>query len=492
MKRVNLPGAVDTEIRPPMLRTVFHTTSRPTPRPASFVSCSCVENPGAEDEADRGLAVERAGFLGGDRAAAHGRLLDLVGEETRPVVLKDHLDSIGRAGELELHRSGIGLAARHALCLVLDPVDDRVADELDGHCADRAEEVARHELEAADLESHFLAVLPGDSLGERLEPAGYILNRSLHEHAGDIHRLHGHGPAAHDRAHLCRRAQAIELVDELPHRLEVREQVVEPHEQRQEVVTGQLRAIPQLLQHVFERVRAVLDGDEPHRGRFALELVHLAEHLVDLLPEARIVARRDLEHGVDHLEGRVAVGEERYELARLDPQDPEQHVHLDRVARLRFLELAGQQHTRGDVVDRHQDLPRATVALHAMEVELEISDVVPALSAVEVDLNLRQRVDALDEILVDPLAPQQLDVLGRRLERLLGHELTEQVPEGQVVEIFAPHQRGKGGRVRLGDAKVAVDQEQAFLHRGQDIPGLALGLARNALVTRLEQLDVEQ
>ena len=40
--------------------------------------------------------------------------------------------------------------------------------------------------------------------------------------------------------------------------------------------------------------------------------------------------------------------------------------------------------------------------------------------------------------------------------------------------------------------KVAVDQEQALLHRAEDVPGLALGLARGALVTRLEQLDVEQ
>ena len=55
------------------------------------------------------------------------------------------------------------------------------------------------------------------------------------------------------------RAQAIELVDELAHRLEVREQVIEPHEQRQEVVTGELLAITQLLEHVLERVRAVLD-----------------------------------------------------------------------------------------------------------------------------------------------------------------------------------------------------------------------------------------
>ena len=72
------------------------------------------------------------------------------------------------------------------------------------------------------------------------------------------------------------------------------EDFVETHDQRQEVVAGQLRAVAQVLQQVLERVRAGLDGGQAERRGVALDAVHLAENLVDLGAEIAIAARRDL------------------------------------------------------------------------------------------------------------------------------------------------------------------------------------------------------
>ena len=123
-------------------------------------------------------------------------------------------------------------------------------------------------------------------------------------------------------------------------RFQVRKQVVEPDHERQEIVAGEPGPLAQLLEHVLERVRARLDRIDAKRGGLALELVHLAEQLVDLLAELRFLAHRHLEHGVDLVQLRLAVREERDKLFAVDLQDAEQHVHLHRAVVLGLLELA--------------------------------------------------------------------------------------------------------------------------------------------------------
>jgi len=157
------------------------------------------------------------------------------------------------------------------------------------------------------------------------------------------------------------------------------------------------------------------------------------ERIVPDETETGVVARGDLEHGVHVVQRGLDVVEERGELLRLELEDAEQHVHLHRVARLRLLQLASEQHARRHVGHRHEHLARTTIALDAVEVELEVADV--ALR--EPHLDFGERVDALDEVFVGALAPEQLDVLERRVERLLGHETEQQVIEAEPVELVA-------------------------------------------------------
>ena len=258
-------------------------------------------------------------------------------------------------------------------------------------------------------------------------------------------------------------------------------QVVEPHDQRQEFVARDLGALSQSLQQVLEGMRATLDALEPERRRLALDLVHLAEQQVDLVAELAVGPRRDPQDRVDQLQCGLAVRQEGAELFRIDLHDAEQHVELRRCACLRFLEVAGEQDARSDVVDRHEDLPDTAVPLDAVEIELEVPRVASRRPVVQRDLDLRQRVDALDQVLVGTLAPQQLDVLGRGGQRRVRDQAVQQVLESEALERIASEQRCEGRGMGPADPEIRVDQEQAILHGGQDVPGLFLGLASDVL-----------
>lgn len=268
------------------------------------------------------------------------------------------------------------------------------------------------------------------------------------------------------------------------------EHLVEAHHQRQEIVARELLAAAQVVQHVLEIVGAGLDGDESERRRLALDAVRLAEQLVDLLPEFAVGPCRHLEHRVDVAERRAAVVEEGGHELRVEVQDAEQHVHLRLHAGLRLLQLAGEHHARGDVVDAHQHLPDDGAAAHAVEVELEVLGVVAAVAAVDLHLDLGQRIDAANQVLVGALAPQQLHVLHRRLERLLGDHSSQKVLEAEPVEAVTTQQGGQGGGMRLADAEIGVEQEQPVLHGGEDVAGLVAGLECSTFVACLEPLHV--
>ena len=79
----------------------------PTPRPASFVAFSKVENPGWNSECESLLGIEDSRLVRRDEPLLHGRLLDALGGQSLTVVLDAQLVA-AVAGALELH-------AHHAL-----------------------------------------------------------------------------------------------------------------------------------------------------------------------------------------------------------------------------------------------------------------------------------------------------------------------------------------------------------------------------------------
>ena len=109
--RVNLPGAVATPTRPPIWRMWSAMRFIPTPRPASLVALSSVENPGWNSNASICLASSVSHLIGRDEPLLYRRLLDALGGEPAAVVLDAHLVSaLGDLLEIHAHDPLRGLA----------------------------------------------------------------------------------------------------------------------------------------------------------------------------------------------------------------------------------------------------------------------------------------------------------------------------------------------------------------------------------------------
>ncbi len=64
-----------------------------------------------------------------------------------------------------------------------------------------------------------------------------------------------------------------------------------------------------------------------------------------------------------------------------------------------------------------------------------------------------------------------------------GHEVLEQLLEGEAGEVVAAEHAGQRLRPDRADVVVGVEQEEAFPHRLQNVARLLLRFPRRALVT---------
>ena len=289
-----------------------------------------------------------------------------------------------------------------------------------------------------------------------------------------------------------RLVQIDQSAEHLAHLREVVEQIVELDDQRQEVAARQRRAALEVAERFFERVRALLDGLEAERRGFALDRVHLAIDAVDLGAERRFFARRLLEDRVDHLQRHVGVGEEAREAVRLDVQDAQQQIELRLRLFLRFLQLARQHHALGDVVDRHQQVRQRAFRFHAVEVELEEVRVEAAGGVVEVHFDFVERVDRLDQLFVDALAPQQRHVVHRGAQRLLRHDLLQQLSNVKPANSSRRKIVVERHRALAAELQVLVEQEQTFVHRAQNVRRLLALAVRDRFVLAQVAREVEE
>ena len=235
----------------------------------------------------------------------------------------------------------------------------------------------------------------------------------------------------------------------------------------------------QIVERFFERVRALFHSLQAQRSSFALDRVHLTVDAVDLGAERRLFARRLLENRVHHLQRHVGVGEEAGQAVRLDVQDAQQQIELRLRLFLRLLQFARQHHALGHVVHRHQQVRQRAFGFHAVEIEFQEVRIEAAGRIVEVHFDFVQRVDGLDQLLVDALAPQQRDVVHRGPQRLLGDDVLEQLVERQVGELFAAEDVVERHRALATELQFLVEQEQAFVHRAQNVCGFFAGAVRD-------------
>ena len=155
-------------------------------------------------------------------------------------------------------------------------------------------------------------------------------------------------------------------------------------------------------------------------------------------------------------------------------QHAEHHVDLGAGVFVRLLQFPRKQHAGCDVADGAQHVLDALAAHDAVEVELQVAGVATAVAVVQRDLELAERIDALHQALVGAVAPQKLDVLHRRTERGGGHESREQLLEGQAREILAAEHTCQGVGPHGADLVVRIEQEEALVHRFQNVASLLL------------------
>src|SRR5881628_2024684 len=132
---VPAPSFDSTSIVPPIRSTFVLTTSIPTPRPDTLVTCSAVENPGVKRPLPDPFHVQSAPIVR-DR--------------------EDHLPALMEGAHDELPLGG--LAAGGALLRALDAVIDGVPDEVGERVPDRFDHGAvQLRLDAVHLEAHLAA-----------------------------------------------------------------------------------------------------------------------------------------------------------------------------------------------------------------------------------------------------------------------------------------------------------------------------------------------
>ncbi len=199
---------------------------------------------------------------------------------------------------------------------------------------------------------------------------------------------------------------------------------------------------------------------------------------------------RLLENRVDVLEAGCGAIEKRSELQWIGMQHAEHHVDLGVGILLGFVQLARQQHARGDVPDRAQHVLDPAGSHHAVEVELQVACLLAAAPVVHAHFELSERVDALHQVLVGAVAPEQLDEFHGRVERLGAHLVPQQLLERQAGEIRTTEQMRQRLRPDGADAIVGIQQKEPLAHRGQDVAGLLLGGARGVLLAGSRQLQV--
>jgi hypothetical protein len=213
----------------------------------------------------------------------------------------------------------------------------------------------------------------------------------------------------------------------------VGEQIVEPDDEGQEIVTAQRGPFAQLLQQILERMSSGLDRLDASAAPSPLTLC-ISRNSSSILRRKPASSRAGT-LSTEFMWFSVASTSSRNEVSCCGSSLRMPSSTSICTALLACDCCSSRPSSTRDVtsVTDTQHLARTAIALDAVEVEFEVADV--ALR--EPHLDFGERVDALDEIFVGALAPEQLDVLERRVERLLGHETEQQVIEAEPVELVA-------------------------------------------------------
>ena len=162
------------------------TTSSPTPRPETAVTCSLVEKPGRKRKSSSSASPSRRAIAGSARPALDDLGAEPLQVDAAAVVAEDQLEHPGAVAGLQADRAGRGLAGGAALLGRFEAVVQRVADQVVQRGLEPVEDVAVDARGlAGDLEPRLLAQLAGqvadqpgeaaDAVGQRAHPAGQHL-----------------------------------------------------------------------------------------------------------------------------------------------------------------------------------------------------------------------------------------------------------------------------------------------------------------------------
>ena len=190
-----------------------------------------------KDQRHGGARVHAAGFLFADQLPAHRGGLERLGGDARTVVLEHQLVAVAGLAEVHAHDAGFLLGMRAPHFRRLDAVHGRVAQHLDEAVLDGRGVCGRHVGESRHCQPEALGVILGQPLGHRMQHRRQILHRpGLRPQGGGA--VHGCGGRGHRSGggFLERR----ETRGHLAHAAQVRQQIIELQDQRQEVVARQL------------------------------------------------------------------------------------------------------------------------------------------------------------------------------------------------------------------------------------------------------------
>ncbi len=314
---------------------------------------------------------------------------------------------------------------------------DGIAHRLNADVLDRAAVVFGDCIEAGALQSCFFVVFAGDARGELLQrrldagiAVGAVQLRLLPlQHRGD------------GMNHVVLRVvQARQPRHQLTDGLQMRQQIVEFDDERQEVVPRQGRFLPQRLQVVLEGVCAAFDRGHAQGRGLSLDRVYLPEQRVELLAKYTFFPGGLAQHRVDHFHGGVGVVQERFQLRRIDVQNTQQGIDLTLSLVLRGLQFVREFHPGGHVRNGHQHIGHLSVDAHPVKIELQIAGVEFAAAGVQMHLHFAQWIDGLDQLLVGALGPKDFDELEGGRQGPLRHDVPEQIFKGKTGEILALEQ----------------------------------------------------
>src|SRR5262249_2413359 len=351
---------------------------------------------GAENQCHGRTSVHLCRIIFADQLPPYGSSLERVRGDSGAVILEHQLVAIGRLVKIDLHAAGILLRLGTPHVRRLDAVDRSVAQHLDEAVLDGCRVRRRHIAAPLQGEPEALGMILRQPLSHRVQRRRKLLHAARGSRSaarrgrrtpGDrgyasARRRWGWWRCDH-RVGVCGRSgrcggardrvlEGGQAGRHLAHVAQVREQVIELQHHRQEIVSGELVFLLALADHVLERVHAIGHALEVERRGLALDGVQLAEQPRELLAELRVGARRLLEDRVDEFEAGFGGVEEGYQLQRVDMHHADHHVELGVGVLLRFVQLAGEQHARGDIAHRAEHVLDALRSHDAVKVELQV------------------------------------------------------------------------------------------------------------------------